>query len=1082
MDEQKFREWVDVIQGVLKVFVAAKKDDGQSFLNELIMLDSDKWNQIKFQKIQERFHDRKWIQPVNVIREQVINKIITDWTISLSDVDNFKRIEWLKYDKNVFRARTNFNLLHAIYYYYDDNKQKVKNALSNITSSLLTDLWLEWSVKHGEEAFDYNNRFWVDDFYIWFFNVSHPTRETAKQVRIQSLWNDKLIVWLYANKNFISGKFEEFDISSVSYNDILNLLLAYKNDVLSDVFTWDNIPNLIDYLKENVSKYISRSDEAEVQRKEFLSRYPLEKLKDLTLENYCYQQKWEWNGESFTNLLKANWSSSVAVWELVQNWQNRLFYKKADWSYAVARVMDDYKSRAEWDLTKTFNLFLEDTYNFINNFNVDNYNPSNYIQWATYLKSAIFFFYKWDIIVNLWTIDVAKSIAENLWISDDTDAIWYDILISKYLERKAPELVNEFWYYAIWRCLNDYYKTYLKKLRSKNSTIYYYAVWTDLWDWDRQQEFYNRWKLIIWWYELGDLKKFKSDSELIEKFRELKYHDTETHFIQTFSKFKQIKKWDIVCAKSVYLQKKEMYIYAVWVVQQWYDEWYEYIDWLWHSLPVVWKILNEKYQVDWAKYQKTLTQIQDDNMKRLLKQLLWNDLNNSLSLTSSTMKDIPLNTILYWVPWTWKTYNTINYAVAIIENKPLKDILEESHNNRDAVRKRYENYVDSWQIVFTTFHQSFWYEDFIEGIKAEVEEWWISYKIKDWIFKELCLKISKWEWKNSDNFEESRNKLVDELNEKDTINIPFLSWKWSFKVELNEYWTWLASRTYDENWEWIRWHSKFFNYDQLYNIYKWLPWVPAWWHDNYRKAVVNEMKKRFWLNEYQENLFSDSKKNYVLIIDEINRWNISKIFWELITLLEPDKRLWWKEELKVKLPYSQDEFWVPNNLFVLWTMNTADRSIALIDLALRRRFKFREIEPNSDLLDNINVTWIDIKKMFETINDRIELLYDRDHLLWHAYFLPLKDDNSLEKLNSIMLDNIIPLLQEYFHDDWEKIQMILWDHDNQSFKDDSNKIIQKRKNFNNEKVLWFTDEDFEWDSFMINKELNINSYLWIYNK
>ena len=109
----------------------------------------------------------------------------------------------------------------------------------------------------------------------------------------------------------------------------------------------------------------------------------------------------------------------------------------------------------------------------------------------------------------------------------------------------------------------------------------------------------------------------------------------------------------------------------------------------------------------------------------------------------------------------------------------------------------------------------------------------------------------------------------------------------------------------------------------------------------------------------------------------------------MITLIEPNKGLWGKEQIKVRLPYSQKEFWVPNNLYILWTMNTADRSIALMDLALRRRFKFREIEPNPDLLEWITVAWINIKELFITLNKRIEFLYDRDHLLWHAYFLPL---------------------------------------------------------------------------------------------
>ena len=109
-------------------------------------------------------------------------------------------------------------------------------------------------------------------------------------------------------------------------------------------------------------------------------------------------------------------------------------------------------------------------------------------------------------------------------------------------------------------------------------------------------------------------------------------------------------------------------------------------------------------------------------------------------------------------------------------------------------------------------------------------------------------------------------------------------------------------------------------------------------------------------------------------------------------------------------------------------MNTADRSIALIDLALRRRFHFVEIEPDSSLLEWIDAEWVDVKALFETINERIEFLYDRDHLIWHAYFFPLRKEPTLKKLNSIIYDKIIPLLQEYFHDEWEKIQIVLWEN------------------------------------------------------
>jgi 5-methylcytosine-specific restriction protein B len=411
----------------------------------------------------------------------------------------------------------------------------------------------------------------------------------------------------------------------------------------------------------------------------------------------------------------------------------------------------------------------------------------------------------------------------------------------------------------------------------------------------------------------------------------------------------------------------------------------------------------------------------------------------------------PLNQILYGPPGTGKTYNTINRAIEIIENRKVLD-----DENREALKAKFEEYKKAGQIEFVTFHQSYGYEEFVEGIKAKSTDNGIEYKIESGILKKLT-KIAK------ENFENSRKtnlQLIQEKSLKQKLEIflndalenatEFVKTKGGkFKIiELSQ--DEITIFAEDSNYSDRRLSIPI---DEFYKILE---------TDLELKTSRQMAKDIFGLNnqrqrdtyyfamsrKFHETKIADIQaieneeplKNYILIIDEINRGNISKIFGELITLIETSKRIGAEEEIRVKLPYSGDEFGVPQNLYIIGTMNTADRSIALMDTALRRRFDFEEMMPKAELIDfdieilkqvqndEKNSMKLNIKSMLEIINKRVEYLYDRDHTIGHAYFMSLKDKSGNEakiELDNIFRNKIIPLLQEYFYDDWEKILMVL---------------------------------------------------------
>lgn len=520
-----------------------------------------------------------------------------------------------------------------------------------------------------------------------------------------------------------------------------------------------------------------------------------------------------------------------------------------------------------------------------------------------------------------------------------------------------------------------------------------------------------------------------------------------------------------------------------------------------------------------------------------------------------------LNTILFGPPGTGKTYNTINKAVAIA-NPSFETIL----TTRTELKEEFARLVKEGQIEFVTFHQSMSYEDFIEGIKPvepKLGDAFLSYEIKDGIFKRLAERASKIPEKkpatfsiNESEFDKAgfyKISLGDSTNPDDDeiykwcINNGYIALGWGDAIDFTgkqerEIQQMVPAQLEKFAAQAVNYFSHYLkigdyvvvtlgnlqfraigkvignyeykNVDGLYTHQfrkvEWLlkdvelPYEALYARQFSQQSIYRldkkDIKKEFFVKTNTEVLKSDKPQNYVLIIDEINRGNVSQIFGELITLIEEDKRWGRDEALSLILPYSKESFSVPPNLYIVGTMNTADRSVEALDTALRRRFVFEEMMPNaniiketlekdflSDCVTYTNLYWddpewkeieaqytdflgeqefkrfreivseknhdgkftyLDYEKcwleagiflltveLLNTINNRIEVLLNRDHLIGHAYFIGKYTWASLQQS---FAKNIIPLLQEYFYGDYGKIGLVLGEGFFEKIEDSSN--------------------------------------------
>lgn len=452
----------------------------------------------------------------------------------------------------------------------------------------------------------------------------------------------------------------------------------------------------------------------------------------------------------------------------------------------------------------------------------------------------------------------------------------------------------------------------------------------------------------------------------------------------------------------------------------------------------------------------------DDDLVDLLNK----SVNSSASSTNNETKK--LNQILYGPPGTGKTYHTINRAIEILDSEFYAD----NKDDRAAIKQKFDELKEEGQIGFVTFHQSFSYEDFVEGLRAEAneEDGGINYFVQDGIFKEMCTQARKGIGKNS--IDVAIANFIEHVQENPTI-LKTSTGK-SFTV------THRGGRTFRIKPESSSNERDYpANIEDIKKVFRGTISSSQTYNRSYSLGILQHLKSDY--NLADENTTTEDKSPVVLIIDEINRGNTASIFGELITLIESSKRSGMEEELNVTLPYSHEKFSVPGNLHIIGTMNTADRSLSHIDTALRRRFVFEEMMPEAELFEGIIVEGIDIQKMLVAINERIEILYDREHTLGHSFFQGLSNESKIGELEHIFDMKVLPLLEEYFFEDWEKIRLVL--NDNNKSKETAF-IVEK---FNEKRLIELLgDEHHEYSqniSFARNQKAlsNPDSYINIYS-
>ncbi|HMU46471.1 MAG TPA: AAA family ATPase [Chitinophagaceae bacterium] len=515
-------------------------------------------------------------------------------------------------------------------------------------------------------------------------------------------------------------------------------------------------------------------------------------------------------------------------------------------------------------------------------------------------------------------------------------------------------------------------------------------------------------EIKIGWPEIGDLRsipKIRRDdiyNRLIDEGYTYKGHNptVSKKAGEMWSFFKIMNKGDYVVAQNGYD------ILGIGVIEG--DYFFDEEDEFPQKRKVRWVTTSKDFPKQKEGNLTTVHEIKNQLTKNELIQLLEESNDEETVSKNKLTTMIPLNQILYGPPGTGKTYHTINYALSIIDGEEKVAELEKAGKRKNLV-DRFEELRSQGFIEFITFHQNYSYEEFIQGLRPRVESaTHLTFEKKDGIFKKLA-DVALKNFLESSNQEVSVDPTFEEVFEDFFRPLIDETGPISVQMESKDYQFVLTKyNPENENFDFTKQSGGKGHAIYIPTLKKYFE-HPEIDHTQglkyYYRPLAKALRNR--ADQLRRTVSDVKREKYVLIIDEINRANISRVFGELITLIEEDKRWGNDQKMKIKLP-SGDDFTVPNNFYIIGTMNTADKSIALLDIALRRRFEFIPMYPDDEYVKE------EFKGFFNSLNKQIKLERGVDFAIGHSYLMENSKENKFDFLSAIN-KKIIPLLTEYFY-------------------------------------------------------------------